>query len=101
MTPKLSDFTSGWCGRLLGGSVPSVWRFYLLLKGMTMKTNKLAFGVAALTAAGSSFAAGGGIDTASITAKLTEAGTAAGVVGAAVLVVLVGIKAFKYIRSAM
>lgn len=41
------------------------------------------------------------IDTAPITAALTEAGTAAGVVGAAVLVVLIGIKAFKYVRAAM
>lgn len=41
------------------------------------------------------------IDTAPITTALTEAGTAAGVVGAAVLVVYVGIKAFKMIRTAM
>lgn len=41
------------------------------------------------------------IDTASVTSALTDAGTAAGVVGAAVLVVIVGIKAFKFIRQAL
>ena len=41
------------------------------------------------------------IDTTSVTAALTDAGTAAAVVGAAVLVVIVGIKAFKYIRQAL
>lgn len=41
------------------------------------------------------------IDTAGITTALTEAGTAAGVVGAAVLVVYVGIKAFKLIKGAL
>ena len=41
------------------------------------------------------------IDTAPITGALTEAGTAAAVVGSAVLVVVVGIKAFKMIRTAM
>lgn len=41
------------------------------------------------------------IDTAGVTSALTDAGTAAGVVGAAVLVVLVGIKAFKFIKSAL
>lgn len=47
--------------------------------------------------AGSAFA----VETAPITGALTEAGTAAAVVGAAVLVLVVGIKAFKYIRSAL
>lgn len=41
------------------------------------------------------------IDTTSITGSLTEAGVAAAVVGAASLVVLVGIKAFKMIRTAL
>ena len=41
------------------------------------------------------------MDTTAVTAALTDAGTAAAVVGAAVLVVLVGIKAFKYVRAAM
>lgn len=60
----------------------------------------IARGLAALGAAsvGSAHAA---ISTTEITGALTEAGTAAAVVGAAVLVVVVGIKAFKYIRSAM
>lgn len=54
--------------------------------------------VGASAVAGASQAA---ISTTEITGALTEAGTAAAVVGAAVLVVVVGIKAFKYIRSAM
>ncbi len=41
------------------------------------------------------------ISTTEVTAALTDAGTAAGVVAAAVIVVIVGIKAFKYIRSAL
>lgn len=48
-------------------------------------------------AAGASQAA---VDTAAITASLTEAGTAVGVIGAAVLGVVVIVKTFKYIRSA-
>lgn len=41
------------------------------------------------------------IDTAGVTSALTDAGAAAGVVGAAVLVVFVGIKAFKLIKAAL
>jgi hypothetical protein len=55
-------------------------------------------GFALATITGSASAA---ISTTEITAALTDAGTAAGVVGAAVLVVVVGIKAFKYIKQAM
>jgi hypothetical protein len=58
---------------------------------------------AAVAAAVASFAgsASAAIETTGVTGALTEAGTAAAVVGGAVLVVIVGIKAFKYIRSAM
>lgn len=41
------------------------------------------------------------IDTSSITTALTGAGTAAAAVGAAYLVVVVGIKAYKLIRAAL
>lgn len=54
--------------------------------------------------AGSAVAAGGAsaaVDTAAITSALTEAGTAAGLVGAAVLLVFVGIKTFKLIKGAL
>lgn len=54
--------------------------------------------VPSLVAMGSAQAA---IDTTGVTSALTDAGTAAGVVGAAVLIVLIGIKAFKFIRSAL
>lgn len=50
------------------------------------------------TVAGSASAA---VETGPIVAELTAAGTAAAVVGAAVLIVIIGIKAFKYVRSAM
>lgn len=62
------------------------------------KTRLALLAAAGFSVAGSASAA---IDTAPVTTALTEAGTAAGVVGAAVLVVLVGIKAYKYIRAAM
>ena len=58
----------------------------------------LAVSAVGAMAAGSAQAA---IDTTGITAALTDAGTAAGVVGAAVLIVYVGIKAFKLIKNAM
>jgi len=51
--------------------------------------------------AGVATSAQAAIDTAGVTTALTEAGTAAAAVGAAVLVVVVGIKAFKYIKSAL
>lgn len=64
----------------------------------SVKNQAAAAGVGALVLASSARA---DIDTSGVTSALTEAGTAAGLVGAAVLIVLVGIKAFKYIRSAM
>lgn len=41
------------------------------------------------------------MDTAAVTAALTDAGSAVAVVGAAVLVVYVGMKAFKLVRGAL
>lgn len=41
------------------------------------------------------------IDTTAITAEITSAGTACAAIGIAVVVVYVGIKAFKMIRSAL
>ena len=54
----------------------------------------VAFGGAAVSAQAA-------VDTTAITAALTDAGSAVAVVGAAVLVVHVGGKVFKYIRAAM
>lgn len=65
------------------------------------KLNLSRLAPVAVAAAVASTSARAEIDTAPITTALTEAGTAAGVVGAAVLVVLIGIKAFKYVRAAM
>lgn len=61
------------------------------------KTARVATGVALTVAAAASQAA---IDTATTLASLTEAGTACGVIGAAVLGVVVIVKTFKYIRGA-
>ena len=41
------------------------------------------------------------IDVTSVTTALTDAGTAVATVGAAVLVVIVGVAAYKYIRRAL
>lgn len=60
--------------------------------------NRLLAGIGLGAAAMSSFAA---IDTTSVTTALTEAGTAVATVGAAVLVVHVGVKVYKYVRGAM
>lgn len=67
------------------------------MKALNSKTAKAAVTAGALVAAGASQAA---IDTATITASLTEASTAVGVIGAAVLGVVVVVKTFKYIRGA-
>lgn len=59
--------------------------------------SKLAVGSAAALAAGAAMA-----DVpAGVTTAISSAGTDAGVVGAAVLVVIVGIFAFKWIRKAL
>ena len=62
-----------------------------------MQKLKALFAAGSTVAAGSAFAA---VPTEALEA-LTEAGTDAAVIGAAVLVVLVGIAAFKYMRRAM
>lgn len=40
------------------------------------------------------------MDTTAIVQAVTDAGTAAGVIGAAILAMLVGIKAYKWVRRA-
>lgn len=55
-------------------------------------------GVATLVAAGASQAA---VDTTAITGAIADAATAGAAVGGAVLVMIVGIKVFKWIRGAM
>lgn len=47
------------------------------------------------------FAASAAIDVTAVTAATTDAGTAVATIGAAVLVVYVGIKAYKWIRGAL
>jgi len=59
---------------------------------------KYVAGAALAIVAGASQAA---VDVTSITASIGDAGTAAATVGAAVLVMTVGIKVFKWIRGAM
>lgn len=69
-------------------------RFYGSVKNQAAVAGGVALGLV-----GSS--AHAAIDTAGVTTALTDAGTAAGVVGAASLVVIVGIKAYKMIRRAL
>lgn len=62
-----------------------------------MQKLKTLFAVGSTVAAGSAFAA---VPPEAIE-SITEAGTDAAVIGGAVLVVLIGIAAFKYMRRAM
>lgn len=48
-----------------------------------------------------SFATGGGVDVSGATSAITAVGTAAATIGAAVLLVIVGIKGYKMVRGAM
>lgn len=63
-----------------------------------MKVIKFVVGIFAASAAGLSQAA---VDVTAVTAAIGDAGTAAATVGAAVLVMVVGIKVYKWIRGAM
>lgn len=62
-----------------------------------MQKLKALFAVGSTVVAGSAFAA----VPAEVTAALTDAGTDVVAVGGAVLVIIVGIAAFKYMRRAM
>lgn len=69
-----------------------------------MKLNKFFSRVAApavAIAAGLVTSAHAAMDTTAVTTALTDAGAAVAVVGAAVLVVIVGVKAFKLVRAAL
>lgn len=59
---------------------------------------KYGFGASLAAVAGASQAA---IDVTAVTGAIGDAGTAAATVGAAVLVMIVGIKVYKWIRGAM
>lgn len=63
-----------------------------------MKIRNFVVGTSATLAAGLSQAA---VDVTSVTTAIGDAGTAAATVGAAVLVMVVGIKVYKWIRGAM
>lgn len=63
-----------------------------------MKIRNAAVGVFFALVAGLSQAA---VDVTSVTTAISDAGTAAATVGAAVLVMVVGIKVYKWIRGAM
>jgi hypothetical protein len=66
---------------------------------MKMKTlEKVGLGLGMLTLGGTSFAA---IDTTDIMAAIADSQTAAVAVASAVLVLIVSVKAFKYIRRAL
>lgn len=59
---------------------------------------KYGFGAGSAVLAGLSQAA---VDTTGITSAISDAGAAAATVGAAVLVMIVGIKVYKWVRGAM
>ncbi len=65
------------------------------------KSIKLKLAALAAAATGMSAANAAGIDTSSVTSALTDAGAAVAVVGAAVLVVVVGTKVFKWVARAL
>lgn len=60
-----------------------------------------ATGAGLALSAGVSFAQGSGVDTSSVTAQLTAAAVAGGVIGLAYLAMVAGIKLYKWVRSAM
>lgn len=59
---------------------------------------KVGSGLVLAAAAGASQAA---IDVTAVTTAVGEAATAAGLIGAGVLVMIVGIKVYKWVRGAM
>lgn len=61
---------------------------------------KIAGVLVAVSVSAPVFAAGD-LDMTPVTDKLTAAGVAVGIVGAAVLVVWVGVKAYKFVKAAM
>lgn len=60
-----------------------------------------ALAVLSLPLALTAVPASAAIDVSDITAAITEAGTAGATVGAAVVVMIVGIKVFKWLRRAL
>lgn len=70
-----------------------------------MFRSKLAAGVAGLSAAAAApFAmagGGGGVDVSSVVSEIQGAAAPIAAIGAAVLVVMVGIKVYKWVRRAM
>lgn len=66
---------------------------------MLKLARKVGVGAGALGVSAMSFATG--VDTSAITGAITDAGTATAAIAAAVVLVYVGIKVFKMIRSAL
>jgi len=62
---------------------------------------KLAGGAAALTVAPAAFATTGGVDVSAVVSAIQGASAPIAAIGAAVLIVLVGIKVYKWVRRAM
>lgn len=61
----------------------------------------IRFGSTAVALGGAASLSQAAVDTADVITAITAAGTAAAAVGAAVLVMHVGIKVYKWIRGAM
>lgn len=66
-----------------------------------MKFRNLLVAGSALAVAAPSFATGTPIDVSSVTDQITAQATPIGLIGAAVLLLVVGIKAYKWVRRAM
>jgi len=64
--------------------------------------NKAGLAAAIATASGSALASGGGgVDVSSVVSEIQGAAAPIAAIGAAVLIVMVGIKVYKWVRRAM
>jgi hypothetical protein len=61
----------------------------------------LALALVALTVPGIALAGGGGVDVSGVVTAIQAAATPIGLIGAAVLLILVAIKVYKWVRRAM
>lgn len=63
--------------------------------------NKIAAGAALIGTSGAAAASGGGVDVSSVVTAIQGAAAPIASIGAAVLIVLVGVKVYKWVRRAL
>lgn len=68
---------------------------------MNKLTKRFNKGLVATGFLGASMASQAAVDTAAAITAITEAATAVGIIGAAVLIVVVSVKAYKWIQRAL